>query len=368
VQLLQGLIELTQGRPFEIDPNLVPELVDLAVEHRVVPLLLPLFLKLEGVDKDRLVAIDLLMRHRFRSAQAELKRVVEAAESVGVQIAVLKGTAHAERWFSADPAVRQFSDLDLFVDPRNSRYLDILLHALDPNHELTGHASELMSVGVLPDIPVRSGAMLIELHANPLSLYLPASKIATLWSATEPWISSDGLELRRLNSTMALLHALINSAKDNHAFLLQVVEIGRAIEDPSIDWVLLHQTVTDMRWDTLVDDAIRYVCSALAIPLPALHFRPNRRDKLILDRLTPPLERLGGRATWVRAQRFAKPDLTVPGQRVRAVTGILSRTMSPDVVIRAYAPDLTGPYLVRSVRYWIRRQQYVQGKRSSMAD
>jgi hypothetical protein len=368
VQLTLGLVELAQGRPFSVDPTHAAGLVDRAVEHRVAPLLYQSLLAIPGADKNRLAALDLLVRHRSRLFETELHRVAETAASLGVSIAVLKGQAHAERWFSEDPSVRQFSDLDLFVDPRDAAGLNRLIQALDPNHELGGKAGALMASGVLPDIPIRTSQVLIEIHANPLSLPLSRSQIETLWDSTESWTTNNGLTIRRFDPTVALLHALINSAKDNHAYLLQVIEIGRALEDPAIDWDRFQRIVSGFRWDAIIDDALRYCCATLRIALPPCRLVPKRRDAAVLRRLTPVKDRLGGEATWRKAQRFAKLDMAVPGKRLAAVVGIARRSLSPDELIRAYAPDLRGPYLVRAVRYWVRRQQYVQGKRSSLSD
>jgi hypothetical protein len=366
MELTRGLIQLALGHksPFSEAPD---DLLDLVVEHRMASLLYPSLVSLPGIDRSRLAAIDLLGRHRLALCESELSRIAEIAEAVGISFAVLKGQAHAERWFGDDPAVRRYSDVDLFVDPRNPEGLDRFLVALDPNHLLRGKAGELMSSGVLPDIPVRTTPILIELHANPLSLRLCSTQLEDLWNATESWTTRAGLKLRRFDSTIALLHALINSAKDNHAYLLQVVEIGRAIEDQSIDWARFEQIVTEFRWDAVVGDALKFVCATLELEIPPIRLRPKARDVSVLRCLTPTTHRLGGLSTWRKAQRFAKLDLTVPGQRMTSVLGIASRTFSPDLLIRAYSPDLRGPYLFRAARFWVRRQQYVQGKRSSLS-
>jgi Uncharacterised nucleotidyltransferase len=366
-----ALIGLALGRHVEEDVvGLVAfgsSLFDAAHEHRVVPLLWETLATVPGVDRQRVAAIDLQARHRYRIVEEELLRVSEVAASVGVQIGVVKGVVNAERWFASDPSVRPCSDIDLFLDPTDPGGTDRLLQALDPANPLCGHAGHLMARGVLPDIPVTGGRVLVEIHANPMTLQLSSSRVAALWNSTEETITRAGGTVRCLDTTTALVHALINTAKDNHAFLLQVLEVGRAVQDPLVDWARFEQIVGDNRWDAVIDDAIGYVCAVLELPRPPFQLRPEAVSRWTMRRLAPLDDRLGGRASWRRAQRFCKLDLVVPGTRTSSVRGIVTRTFSPDEYITAFAPDLTGPYPLRAARFWVRRQQYVKGTRSSLS-
>jgi Uncharacterised nucleotidyltransferase len=319
------------------------------------------------MDARDVAVFDLRTRHWYRTNELELTRVSAVAQSVGVEIGVVKGVVNAERWFASDPAVRQCADVDLFLNPSDAAGAERLISALQPDHPLAGHAEALMRSGVLPDVPIDNGRVLVEIHANPMTLRLHPDRMIAGWQSTVPVTTRGGATVRALDPTMGLIHALINSAKDNHAFLLQVIEIGRAIGDPAVDWARFEQVCRDLRWDTVIGDSIDYVCSVLAVKRPSITLKPDNASKQVLRRIAPAHDRLGGLDSWRRAQRFCKLDLAVPGGRLRTVAGIAGRTLSPDEYIRAFAPDLTGPYLTRAVRFWIRRQQYVKGRRTSLS-
>ncbi len=366
-----ALIDLALGRDGAGDPQWLasfgPELFEKAQEHRLVPLLWEKLVAVPGADRQRIAALDLRARHRYRIVEEELVRVAQVAASVGVEVGVVKGVVNAERWFKPDPSVRPCSDIDLFLNPADPGGTDRLLRALEPENPLCGHAGRLMSLGVLPDIPVTGGRLLVEIHANPMTLRLSQSRLAALWNTTVATTTRAGATVRCLDTTTALVHALINSAKDNHAYLLQVLEVGRAIQDPSVDWDRFQQIVRDNRWDAVIQDAIAYVAALLDQPLPPITLQPETGAVWTMRRLAPADDRLGGQASWRRAQRFSKLDLVVPGTRARSVRGIVTRTFSPDEYITAFAPDLTGAYPIRAAKFWVRRQQYVKGTRSSLA-
>lgn len=364
-----ALVDLAIGRATDLHrlANFGPRLLDCALEHRLVPMLWETLATVPGLDRQRVAAIDLQARHRYRIVEEELVRVSEVAAAVGVQIGVVKGVVNSERWFASDPSVRPCSDIDLFLDPTDPGGTDRLLAALEPASPLCGHAGHLMARGVLPDIPITSGRLLVEIHANPMTLQLSRSRINALWNSTVGTTTRAGGSVRCLDTTTALVHALINSAKDNHAFLLQVLEVGRALHDPQVDWGRFEQIVRDNRWDTVIDDALGYVCALLDQPGPPVDLKPEAASVWAMHRLAPVADRLGGRASWRRAQRFCKLDLVVPGTRVATAKGIVTRTFSPDEYISAFAPDLRGPYPLRAAKFWVRRQQYVKGTRSSLA-
>ena len=366
-KLLEYVTALAWSQPSANCADIGDQAFELAIEQRVLPLVVDALLQSTNVDRQRLAIADLRLRHRYRIAEEELLRVATVAQGLGVEIGVVKGVINAERWFSEDPSVRRCSDIDLFLDPTDTSGTDRLLQALDPENPLCGRAGQLMADGVLPDVPITSGKVLIEIHANPMTLRLSPSRLAALWNSTTSTQTRAGARVRCFDATYGLLNALINSAKDNHAYLLQVIEIGRAVQDPSVDWRRFEQTVRDAHWDAVIDDALRYVCSLLGLSYPPIVLRPEPIAAMTLRRLAPLDGRLGGLESWRRAQRFCKLDLTIPGSRVHSMSGVITRTLSPDAYITAFAPDLTGPYLLRAAKFWVRRQQYVKGERSSLA-
>jgi hypothetical protein len=368
------VVGLALGRPPDRDETLDPDLAAICSEHRVAPFVLETLVSAGRADDPAarfLAAVDLHVRHRYTLAERELGRVLAAAASVGLDPCLLKGIANAERWFPADPSARYASDLDLFVPPDQLGRVDALVDALEPGHRLHGLAAGLMRNGVLPDIPIRGSHVLIELHANPWSLPAPPDALHDLWSRTEHAVTRHGTAIRRLDPTAALLQAIVNSAKDNHAYLLQVVEIARACADPAIDWDRLVATVRRYRWDDVIGDALGWIAGIGAvepgtIPADALALGGSATGTRLLARIAPRADRLGGLDAWRRAQRFCKLDLAVPGSRAQAILAIAGRTFSPPALIAAYAPDLRGPYPWRAVRYWLRRQQYVKGERATL--
>lgn len=344
-------------------------LVSLAREHRVTSLTLDALFKsgygLSEPTVTQLAAIDLQVRHRFSLAEHEVYRLERAAQSAGVQLCIVKGIVNAERWFSEDSASRNASDVDVFVRPSDTRKAEQFVEFLQADHPLASVCGELMSSGDLPDIPITSGKVLIELHANPFSLILSNQALERIWEHTELYQTKSGASIRRLDSATALVQAIINSAKDNHAYLLQIVEISRAIKDPSIDWRAFTDLVVEHRWESIISDALRYVEQVTGVIAP-VELGSTWLSRKILKLIAPQDRRLGGLESWRHAQRFCKLDFAVPGSRIAAARGILGRTLSSPQLISAYAPDLTGPYLLRAIRYWWRRQQYVKGKRDTL--
>lgn len=369
VRLGVGVMELALGRAPEPDQPLPANLAEVAGEHRVAPFVLDTLMRAGRSDDPNLqalAAVDLHVRHQYALAERELARVASAATNVGIDLCLVKGIANAERWFPEAPDARYASDLDFFVRPDHIERVDALVEALEPGHRLRTVASQLMRANVLPDIPVRGERVLIELHANPYAFTVPPHGFDEFWDRTEPATTRSGIAIRRLDPTDALIQALVNSAKDNHAYLLQVLEIGRAVADPAIDWDRVGSVARRHRWEDVIDDALTYVTGLLGVTRPDVTFDRSMVNRAALRLLAPPSQRLGGTESWRRAQRFCKLDLAVPGRRLGAVQAMGGRTFSPTPLITAYAPDLNGPYPWRAARFWVRRQQYVKGHRTTL--
>jgi hypothetical protein len=362
------LIALARSEP--IDPRLVSdELVDQAIEHRMGTVLLA---NLEGRSGSvpiaivrRLVMEDLRVRAQFMRTERLLQRCANAASALGVEIGTIKGVTTAERFWSEDPSIRYASDVDIFLPPDDRGRAGDLVAALAPDHPMARHTAELMSAGHVITVAVHTNLGLVELHRDPFGLALSPRLGNRVWELTEPMVTKSGAELRVLNDTITLLQLLINSAKDNFAFLMQVSEIKRVIERGSIDWSLLSAVTDAEGWGDVIADALHFVRQHLGCDFPAISIQTTSFRRLL--RLTSPAaDRLGGTTSWQRAQRFCKLDLLTSGRRIEFVSGVARRAATPSEIIDAHAPDLRGPYVLRAARFWLRRQQYVSGRRRSL--
>jgi hypothetical protein len=142
-------------------PADVDALVAVAVEHRVAGQLAPAF-EAAGVavpDAVRAVRQQALVRH-LQTVQA-LQRAVEALDRSGLPALVVKGPVLAAGWY-ADPAARDYHDLDILVDPAGfTAAIDALVAAgfAEQNRNWTGYRR--LGMG---EVPLYDGTVSIDLH------------------------------------------------------------------------------------------------------------------------------------------------------------------------------------------------------------
>jgi hypothetical protein len=355
------LVALARGEP--IDPRkITDQIVAEAVEHRMATVLLSSVQDRAadlpaGIER-RLVMQELWVRSRFRRNEQLLSVCVTLASELGLEIGTVKGVTTAERLWPKDPEIRNSSDVDVFLRPSDLPRIGEYAAALDPHGNDPIDGTALIRGGYLTNLVAVLPIGVVELHRDPIGLNIPLRRPDTFWHSTQEHVTRLGATVRVLKREALLVELLMNSARDNYAHLMQVAEIGKLLLADDMDWSEVERLIATEGWGDIASDGVSYICELLGVRRPPLRYRRSV-FRFGLRLTSPESQRLGGTVAWQRAQRFCKLDLMTQGRRPDAIRGVARRTLSPPSLIDRTAPDITGPYLLRAVRYWKRRQDFV---------
>ena len=233
----QPLIDLAAGR----DPGaieLTPELLDIAIEHRMGGLLW-------SYVKDRVPCDDVTRRlaaHDLR-AQAHLVRVrsllgrcVRQLRREGIEVASIKGPITESRWYHR-AGERPCSDVDLWLSPHQLDRAGDALEILQPDHPWVTFFGDLARSGEVQAVTLRVDGIEVDLHLDLLKTGLPTVGQQQIWERTELFELADGTSVRVLDATTALFHFLVHLNKDRFQRLLGYADAARIIEG-GVDWRL----------------------------------------------------------------------------------------------------------------------------------
>lgn len=260
------------------------DLFALAELHGLVPLLAHRLGELEG---DFLSAGFRQRLHEQRRAQllftlsltAEMFRLLEDFRTAGIDAVVVKGPTLALQAFG-DPAVRQYSDLDILV-----RHRDVL------------RAATLMSAaGFSPEIPLDAAAAgrvpgqflfmrpathtVVELHTERTLRYFPRPlPLETLFSR-RVCVSLDGREVATLSPEDTLSFICVHGSKHLWERLMWIADVAALVTRPRVyDWSRAMATAREMGAVRMVHLGLRLATDCLQAAVPEQIGRAVRADR-----------------------------------------------------------------------------------------
>lgn len=344
-------MHIAAGRPCPlIDPLVHDRVVADALEHGMASVLLAALAdsgqQLVPTAQHMLAVEDMAARHRYATAELELSRAIRRAASGGFELGAFKGVTAAERWFISDPSARGSNDVDVFMDPKNFASMATLVSLLArPGDDV----SRALARSDRQVTEMYGGAVPLDVHQDPMNLMLRSRQLDLIWSRTTIHTTRLGDSVRVLDPSLALIQMVINSLRDNYAYLLQVMEIGRALDDPRVDWAFVRQFIRTEGCEAMVLDGIAFVQRYLDIPALALTTRRPR--SVFAAVLVPERKRVTGFAGWLKAtDRLHFLPFWLHGRRREAI-GWTVRHAMPRPTALVDAGFTNGSYPIRALRY-----------------
>jgi Uncharacterised nucleotidyltransferase len=312
-----------------------------AEHHRVVALL---HRRLRGVPglptaaRDRLAAGSLAAQAKRLHAQRTLA-VLSA--SLDVPFLVMKGQVLAAHWYD-EPALREFNDVDLLVEPRNfGRALDELSAAgfrpLATNwHGFLEHQ--------VAEIPLAFESSMVDLHWDVVALgssrreiRLPAQELLRRGESIE----LNGGRVLTLDPADTLLHLCINQGLGGARRLRGLVDVDTVVRSGRVDLPVLAERAHEAGAARLCSAVLQRARTMLHTPVPSAFLAglsPTRswlRVNDVADRWRV--------ATRDSHSGIASGQLLAAGRRSRVGTlKALVRSMSCDIATRLGRPGLAG--------------------------
>ena len=304
---------------------------------------------------------DLIARAGAQRLWRVLETVVRRLDTVGVEVAAIKGITTEARWYGR-PGERPCDDLDVLVGPSDLSRVDEIVEVLHPAHPLRTRLPELVRSGALSAITLAVEGVPVDLHFDLLQLGIPLRNAGRIWERTLPFPLPEGGVVRVLDPETALVHLLLNLNKDRFARLLGYVDIARLLEHEQVDWDLVDEMVRAEGLQTPVYLTLEAVCTTLGIPAPpAVVPRGVRADLWRL--LWRPSVRLHGGISRTRFRHRQHMLAFVARRRAPDALRLWWRLLFPPPSLVRYAfPGETGRWLWRitgrrAVRIWGRRRQ-----------
>jgi hypothetical protein len=353
---------MAAGRPPAVADDAIA-LLESARDHRMTGLTWSAVergdLKLPAVVRQELAGDDLRIRRHHAVLREALRDVLRVATQQRVAVLVLKGLAAQSRWYERD-GERPSNDLDLLVAPADQQRVPALVRALEPDHELLPQLATLIRGRTVQSIDVLlAGPVELDLHLDPLKLAIPTRQLLPLWERRVTAELDAVGQVDMLDPSLALVHFLLHLNKDNFARLLGFADVARILASEEVEWDFVLRFVRAEGLEVPVTGALRTVSDTLGLPAPALLGATSWSGWRALrwQRLWPPDSQLEGEAgLYVDVLRSDWLPWLARGREGEAMRWWLRRKLFlPDVYVRAFYPDLRGPYLWRLVRGRIRR-------------
>jgi hypothetical protein len=259
-------------------------LLNLAEDHGVQGLLADRFLKIgfAGVPPAAREKLQVRMRaqHLFTlSMTAELFRILERFAEARIDTFLVKGPLISYLAY-ADPAVRNYVDLDLVVRDR----------------DIHGATKLMLEMGFTSDVPesaILAGKIpgeylfrrpgtkqLVELHTPQTFRYYPKPMPIEALFARSREVNLDGREIPALSLEDELVLNCIHGAKHFWERLMWVSDIAAIVAaHPEIDWAKAKTAAVEVGARRMLHVGVQLASMTLGIELPAALAREIQQDK-----------------------------------------------------------------------------------------
>ena len=260
-------------------------LLQLAKHHGVLGLLAHRLQACTAIETPRFIldeTADYLRSYATFTLQltAELFRILDVFHSSSVDFLLTKGPALSVRCY-ADPAVRQYSDLDLIV-----RHTDIQ------------RATELMlELGYEPKIPLAAISagktpgeynftkpgtpLLIEFHTERTFRYHPRPLPIENVFARRSFVSVDGRTVPALSLEDELILISVHGAKHFWERLLWVADVAALSQHPALDWARVDFVAQEVRAHRILHFGLCLAEDLFGVPIPAPREAAIRADRAL---------------------------------------------------------------------------------------
>ncbi|GEM_PF-1724915 len=345
-----ALLSLAAGRgPGDID-HAGRALYDSAMEHGMQGLLWSWLRDHDGgwAHAADVAAADLATRHRHRTLWDTLATTRARLEAHGIDAVAIKGVTAEARWYDR-AGERPCTDVDVLVAPDAIAHADDVLDALQPDHPLRGHLSDLVRAGVMQSVNTVVDGVAVDVHFDLFKLGMPSTAHDEIWERTERHPLPDGTKVRVLDADISLVHFLLHLNKDSFAMLLGFVDVARILRSDAVDWSFVARFVRDEGLDVPVSRALATVTDVLALapsPLP----RASGARAVVWDVTWPRRAMLLGSSGTHRSRRQDVLPYLVRGRASDAVRWTWRTILPPTVAVARQYPDVHGPYVVRLAR------------------
>jgi hypothetical protein len=340
------LLDLAAGRePEGVEPD--AGLLAVASEHRMTGLLWT-WVSRHDADvalKTRLAMNDLRIQAHLVRVWSVLEASTKQLDAVGIEVATIKGVTAESRWY-ARRGERPCSDVDLWLDPRQLDRASEAVSILQPDHPWVPYLGGLIASGSVQSVTLRVEGLEVDLHFDLLKLGIETRQSEELWARTFEYSLRDGLRVRVLDDTSALLHFLVHLNKDRFQRLIGFADIPRVLASGHVDWVALRRLARNEGIEVAVFRSLSVVLDELELPWPHQAAEQRGPRALVWNLLWRPGIRLRGREGRLRFRgRQNWIALLAHGRTIEAVLWWIHNLWPPAVTVSTRYPEISGPYL-----------------------
>lgn len=267
-------------------PDGWPALVDLAVQHRIAPLVYHALIGAPAgtVPEPVLARLEEQMR-RSQGArmlcEERLRELLELLSSHSIEALVLKGAGLAHTLYAV-PELRPYHDLDIVCRLADHPKLYRILQ--DAGYEREGSFEQTLVAG--QTIPVRtfvdpSGCLELEVHADILQLGLSNRHFEEYWRAAHT-LRCGPLQMRVLAPEHQILHLASHAHAHCYSRLLWLNDLDLFLRryGDALDWHHVMKLARDEGMGVILRHALRTTHVMLGTSLPALP-APSVRERLM---------------------------------------------------------------------------------------
>lgn len=266
-------------------PELWPKVVELAIEHRVAPLLYEAVQQVHEWGAPAAVRAALQIQVVRSGAtrllcESTLVDVIRILRAQGLEIIVLKGPTVAHSVYRR-PELRIYHDLDVLC--RIDDYPTLHRALSDRGYSSAGTLEALGTHGCLAEKPspseshaVRSfydpsGDVKIEVHFDVFQLGLIDRNAVEFWLQART-LDVSGVEIHMLSPEHQFLHLAAHAHRHGYSRLSWLIELDQLMRRgrESLDWALVADVARSEGFGTGLRHALLTVHAVLGAPLPTL--------------------------------------------------------------------------------------------------
>ncbi len=277
------------------DPEAWPLVVNLAIEHKVAPLVWEaVSARQDGIPREVLKALEdeaILSAATRLLCESALADVLRASRERQVELLVLKGPTVAHAVYPR-PELRIYHDLDVLC--RVGDYPALREALLSRGYTDAGTLDARGSQAVLADKPspaeshsVRafydpSGDMKVEVHFDLLQLGLFDRHQDDIWREARP-LRAGGIEMRVLSPEHQFLHLAVHAHRHCYSRLAWLIELDLLLRQQggALDWERTASVARDEGVGAILRHAMATARFVLGTPLPALP-RPSLEERWLM--------------------------------------------------------------------------------------
>jgi hypothetical protein len=348
-----ALLPLIRSEGLPPDIRITAEAVASAEEHRVAALVdaetQRRGIELESDLATRLAMSSLAAAGENQTALKAATAAQEAAERIGVDIALFKGLTTGVRWYK-EPQARPTVDLDIFVSPFQLDRMSDLAVALGDDSPDVPVLDAMAASGRVFEHSILVEGIQIDLHRDPMNLVLLTRQEHAMWDDTVMVSLPNGLEVRTLSLEWAIIHALLHAFRDNFADLLHIYDLDLMFDDDP-NWGYIADIARSEGWTGIIRYATAFVCEVLGRPSPLPKRIARWRLKLIESVWSRDLLLQGAESIVTSMRRQSALDVLTSGRTQELVGAYAKRLTPPREVIDLRAGPTDDPYPVALFRW-----------------